>query len=280
MMVASVSEHLNDALRLSSLTASQIAHHKFARLSSGRHTIIVEHLVIAADVTGQPEGEYPPFPPQRYLVSRSNDTTTRGDWLGKYGASGFVLYGQTNGSNVSKLPSWIKSITCPYCAWTFDCQGTKSKGDCACKASDRTCLEDPSDTTKRSLGAAVGSGKSISPVLFVETEVGKKYRLALYFTTPNNGTTGIPAHSESQAVRVMDATPGSGYLNPVAETFLAHDYAGGVWWVLDADRPLALRFENQYTIDSRGFSNIMSAMAFDEVTPQANIGSDASDIVV
>ena len=54
-----------------------------------------------------------PFPPAQYPArSASVDSTTAGNWTGKYGAAGYVLYAFDDaGDAVERLPSFVKNIT-------------------------------------------------------------------------------------------------------------------------------------------------------------------------
>ena len=58
------------------------------------------------------------------------------------------------------------------------------------------------------------------------------------------------------ALRVLDLSPGSGHLNPAAETIHVHHFEGGVWWILNTDRPLRFRVLSQYG------SGLINALAF------------------
>ena len=52
----------------------------------------------------------PPFPTPSYPGSWKVDSTTGGDWIGKYGTAGYSLFGFDSGKDLTKLPSWVQHV--------------------------------------------------------------------------------------------------------------------------------------------------------------------------
>ena len=241
------------------LTQSQITERWFTELlPPGRHEVIARYTVVASvRITGASavvDPPFPPFPAASFPVSSSNDTTTAGTgWLAKHGQDGYVLFGFDAGETRTKLPSYIKNVT-----FSLGSRGVTSEN---CTQSSAHCLQDPSDPSKRSLGGAAGM-----QVIDIDAALGTKYKLAVYcvaaHTAPKDPRyyakpgPAVPAHPPSQALRVLDLSPGPHHLNPAALTIHVHDLEGGIWWVLEADRPLRFRVDVQF-----GAGNI-NALAF------------------
>jgi hypothetical protein len=270
-------EASDDGLHLlsSALGDSQLRERWFTELlPPGSHTIVACYGSAAAttDTAGDSESAAPasngggggPFPPPYFPVDSKNDTKTSGTgWSTKYGSDGYALFGfDGDGKDRIKLPKYITNIS-------FSLGGGNPIGGLVnCTGADNSrCLQDPADRSKRGLGGVAGQ------VLDVNSTLGTRYTLAIYCVgtmVPSNAhahSEGLPlemapAHAPSLALRVLDLSPGSGHLNPVAETIYVHGYEGGVWWLLSADRPLRFRILAQY---GRGLIN---ALAFSTPSSQ------------
>lgn len=62
---------------------------------------------------GSPRGfpVVPPYTVPSYPAKWSMDNRTFGDWVGKYGAEGYQLFGfEPNSSDLASLPSWVEHI--------------------------------------------------------------------------------------------------------------------------------------------------------------------------
>jgi len=117
--------------------------HWFTPVAVGTHMISVRYLNCSGDTNlTNLESEYPPFPPAVYPSPKSTITRSGGSWIGKYGSAGYSLLAFNNGTDVSKLPSYVQSI---------EVSGTKAF--VGSDANNDTFLQDPSGTG-RSLGFA------------------------------------------------------------------------------------------------------------------------------
>ncbi len=222
-----------------------------ALLPPGRNTVVARYMTVGSTKYPSISGSgstYAPFPPPSFPVSSSNDTKTGGtDWYTKYGQDGYVLFGFDGGEDRTKLPSFVTNITFSLGGGSGNVAGLN------CSVPNSPCLQDPTDPSKRSLGGGAGQ------VLDVNSTLGTRYKLAIYCVgTFNKGQNniGVPPHSPAMALRVLDLSPGAGHLNPAAETIHVHTFEGGVWYVLNADRPLRFRTLAQYG------SGLINALAF------------------
>jgi hypothetical protein len=146
--------------------------------------------------------DYPPLPPTHYAGSWKKDNTSRGDWIGKYGKEGYVLFGFDNGTDVTSLPAFVTSI--------------KKRGDTVFVgkegAANASYLEDPraSDTAAkpRALGfVTAGADGSQGTVLDVKVDAamlaGAEYQIALYMVGAVKPPSKPTWSATKQAIRVM-----------------------------------------------------------------------------
>jgi hypothetical protein len=221
-------------------------------LPPGRHTVVARYTTVNSttypSVSSGLGPTYAPFAPPSFPVNSSNDTKTRGtNWYTKYGQDGYVLFGFDGGKDRTQLPSYVTNITFSLGGGSGNVAGLN------CSGANSPCLQDPTNPSKRSLGGGTGQ------ILDINSTLGTRYKLAIYCVgTFNKGQNniGVPPHQPALALRVLDLSPGSGHLNPTSETIHVHNFEGGVWWVLSADRPLRFRILEQYG------SGLINALAF------------------
>jgi len=53
------------------------------------------------------DSPYPPFLPEEYPAQTSIDAKTRGDWIGKFGNEGHLLFGFDDGEDLVQLPPYV-----------------------------------------------------------------------------------------------------------------------------------------------------------------------------
>lgn len=174
----------------------------------------------------------PPFPPATYPGSWSDlDFATGGAWLSskKYGCEGYQLFGFDHGKDVTKLPSWVHSVTVLKGTTSFVGQN----------ASNSSYLQDPNGAAHgaASLGFVTqGSDGSQGTVLDVNVTAGTKYKLSLYMVS--SVSSGPATYSfTKQAIRVMDLAT----LDPIAPDPFIPNSPQGVYWTLSYDRGVRLR---------------------------------------
>jgi hypothetical protein len=241
----------SDSVLSGALSASHIAERWFTkRLPPGRHVLLARYTL--ADTRESSARASMLLAPASFPVTSFNDTQTRGNaWQEAWGSDGYVLFGydKQNGKSRTLLPTYVSNVT-----WSLG--GGPSKTPVLdCGANDTRCLQDPIDKTKRSLGGASGQ------VVDVNSTLGYQYKLAIYsvgLMTKSSLKAAVPVHSPSQSLRILDLSPGSSHLNPVAPSIHVHDFEDGVWWVLNTDRPLRIRIDTQYG------SPLINALAFSQ----------------
>ena len=230
-----------------------------------------------ASSTGRGVPTIAPFRPAAYPATWTVDTTTGGDWIGKYGKAGYSLFAfdEANNTNVAQLPTWVVHLYA----------GAKSNNEAGVRSkfvgtstTANAYLADPRASNKgaRSLGWTSNTGNyygadgSQGTVMNVNITAGKKYKLTLYMVSgvqpnagpdtaaaacPTSGMVSSPCSATKQAIRVMDLET----LNPIAPEPLLQSFPGGLYWSLTYDRSVRLRV---MPIDGdSGFS----AVFFDEV---------------
>ena len=200
----------------------------------------------------------PPFGPATYPASWTTDTTSGGDWIGKFGKSGYSLLAfDASGKSVTSLPGWVLGLYAG--AKSNNEAGVKSK-HVGTDAGNKAFLADPRPagrgTGARGLGWTTNSGNyygadgSQGTVLNVNTTRGHRYTVTLYMVSgvrpaggarapacASSGMVSSPCSATKQAIRVMDLET----LNPVAAEPLLSEFPGGLFWSLTYDRGVRLR---------------------------------------
>lgn len=236
--------------------------HTFATVPPGRHTVTAEYdaagsgadaascasaLAAAAvaprgggtaSATGA--GPFPPYPPASYAASVDPlDTRTRGEWKGKYGGDGYILFAFNSGTaDVEKLPGYVRGVT--------EYKGNKWKRTrYGADEGNATYLRAPGGSG-RALGS-IGEGCTDGcqgTVLNVNVTGTHPYLLSLYMVDAPGSDGSISSdrdipRSAEQVIRTMDLDT----LSPVAPEAQSHitDFDGGVYWTLRYDRGVRIR---------------------------------------
>eukprot|EP01062_Namystynia_karyoxenos_P083698 TRINITY_DN9679_c0_g1_i1.p1 TRINITY_DN9679_c0_g1~~TRINITY_DN9679_c0_g1_i1.p1 ORF type:complete len:895 (+),score=198.83 TRINITY_DN9679_c0_g1_i1:67-2685(+) len=197
-----------------------------APLGFGTHSVTAEYSCPKTSVAAAPvaaAGFTPPapYPPASYPATLSAaDGETQGDWLGKYGSAGHVLYAYRNGTDLVKLPDWITSVG------IFHGEGSTAKGYfVGSAAANRSYLQDPDSQGGRSLGYLTnGADGEQGTVIDVNTSA-PAYCVTIYYVsgvTPQGRST---ATATRMALRAMDLAT----LNPVAPGELFGRSVGGAY---------------------------------------------------
>lgn len=173
----------------------------------------------------------PPFANASYPGTWNwNDKYKGGDWMGRFGGQGYVLFGFNNGSDVQKLPSWVNSVN------IF--KGTT--GFVGADTANKTFLQNPdSQDNGRALGfVTAGSDGSQGTVLDINvTQPRKAYNITLYFVEsvkPKNSSTWSATR---QAIRTLDLES----MNVIASEPYIDNMSGGVYWTLSYNNSVRLR---------------------------------------
>lgn len=198
------------------------------------------------------EGQRPSWqePPMTYPLSLQGiDTTTQGDWGGKYGRDGYVLFGYDgNGKDRAQLPSYVQAVTPSV---------TKSRLDTIWQSgtNERRALA-PSITNDSPRNAACTYGTIWFSDLTVHVDVDLKtnttYNLALYFVDWDR-------KDRSLSVQVRDRKT----LNLIAPIQMISDFTGGKYLIFHCDRSVRLRLD-----PVRGDNAVLSGLFFDPAPQQ------------
>ena len=106
----------------------------------------------------------PPAPPKFDYAAElvGMDLTTKGDWVGKYGKSGYYLFNASaEATDVSKLPAWVRNVWAPT---TEDTKDTVTQGESPPLGNAREECPRPFspdldlEEDESGLGAAAGTG--------------------------------------------------------------------------------------------------------------------------
>ena len=206
-------------------------------LSEGHHTVQIKTTRNTPAYSFKPPAPY--GPPVYPVIVRDRDTQTQGNWVGKYGRDGYVLFGW-NGSMQSKLPPYVHEIR----------TGDRSKMSSweLVNASDPRALESPEGAHgNRQIGSVFAA--PTFPVDIVLSESPRKYVITLYFCD-------YDMKNRRQVVQAFDFAT----RNPIAPIQLVDKFTQGVYVSLEYTLSIRLRLEHV-----RGDNAVLSAIFFDSV---------------
>ena len=184
------------------------------------------------------------------------DTWTQGEWVGRFGADGYVLSSFSNASagtapDVASLPAYIASF--------------RSSGRSATSwispnpNADARALQAPAGGSGRAIGCWF-SGYSDFVDVWMDAAAeaaGKWYQLAAYAVDYDNGD---PTHDgflpRRQTVELLNMHT----LEAAAPTLYLDSYVGGTWIVWQLNTSARVRFSQL-----QGDNNVLSAIMFDPV---------------
>ena len=238
-----------------------------ASLAPGKHTAVGHYTGCATAAPAAKSSAVYPFPTPAYPATVTLDSTTRGDWVGKYGSEAYALFGFDRGNSSlggkhhkpSHHPAAAGSAAVdrthiPTGSFVHSFSFASGCGDHPVPTymaglpglANATLLADPAGASKpRSLGYASGGGDGSQGLyLDVNSTAGVKYQLAVYMV-------GSAGDLSIQVSRVMDLET----LNPIAKGVKIAGYGAGQWLVLEYDRSLRVQLTS---ID--GLSTVSAAM--------------------
>lgn len=182
--------------------------------------------------------------PVRFI---GEDTTTAGDWGGRYGSQGYVLFDYDGaGRDHARLPSFVRSVT-PAATRAY---GNCARGQWTAGTNERRALApDGSNTTPRNLGVVYSTGWPMGMTMSVDIDTadGAAYRLGLYVIDWDR-------QNRQQVVEVFDLRT----LKLVAPVRLVEEFAEGKYLLYQCDRAVRLRFDHLH-----GDNAVLNAVFFD-----------------
>jgi alpha-L-rhamnosidase len=179
--------------------------------------------------------------------------TTGGDWGGRYGQDGHVLFDYDGaGRNHERLPDYVESIA-PAATRTY---GNCLRGQWTGGTTERRALApDRAKGVPRNLGVVFSAGWPMGMTMSVDvaTTPGTRYQLALYCIDWDR-------QGRHQVIEVFDLQT----LKIVAPVRLVEAFAEGTYLLYECDRGVRLRFDQM-----RGDNAVLNALFFD---PRARLG--------
>lgn len=211
-------------------------------LPSGRYSIegVYDGCAPLPPVHATEHAPFPPFGPAAFPAHGSFDNATRGDWRGRYGKAGYVLFGFDNGTDAVRLPTWCVNVTANKRGHPR--QSPLPRHYHGASKANGTYLQPPPGrppTDSRALGSVgdeCSDGCQGSIIDVNVSRAGKPYTVGLYMVGVAPQRDG-PGHAPQLAIRPMDLTT----FSPIAKLPLVSEFEGGVHWRLTYDRSVRLR---------------------------------------
>jgi alpha-L-rhamnosidase len=209
-----------------------------------------------------------PFPPPSWPGQfLGSDSETQGNWIGKYGSAGYVLFGfDDNSSDASigriSLPSFIDRVE----IFTSENSGFNDKiftWPPADTGNDVRALQDPAgpSSMQRRLGALAPSGSGSALVdVWINTNVTNfRYKLSAYICDfgPTPWGDGQVGENRTQEVYLLTGYP---ELNPLTPRQKLTEFSQGMWMSYEINGSFRFRVT---TI--RGDYAVLSGLMFDEL---------------
>ncbi len=204
----------------------------YAGLTEGNYKIKVHY-------TG--DLRIPTIEPLQYSIEAAvmEDTITHGNWKGKYGSKGYVLFNFDSLKNRTSLPDFVENIA-------FNKTG---KIHWVTATNDSRALLSDKDGT-RNIGAIITRDPiPCEQTMTIDIPCRKKqnYKVSLYFVDWDQ-------QNRRTAIEIFDLD-NKKLLMPV---YMVRDYAGGKYVTYSLDRPVRIRIDQV-----RGVNAALSGMFFD-----------------
>lgn len=168
------------------------------------------------------------------------DRVTSGDWIGKYGRDGSVLFGENTGKNQTKLPSYVADITVR--------EGLA--GGWTTELDSRALAEDSPDGTARSGGVLYCENPiACQQCLVVDVALKQpaEYQLALYFVD-------LDRKGRRQSIELFDMET----RKLIAPTRVYSDFTDGSYAVYNCRQSVRIRVNH-----IRGDNAVLNGLFFD-----------------
>jgi hypothetical protein len=254
MLPSSTSPVLDETSNLPLTRANSVE----INLPSGQHSLLVYFSDYKTKQIAPWASLESPFPPPSWPGSFVGaDLVTKGNWIGKYGADGYILFGYSKtGGNLDKLPPYIHS----YTVWGPDNSGFNSNTfTWVQNSTDARALQDPLIPRERKLGGLSPDGSGSALVDVFVTNQNESFFISIYVCDfgPN------PKWSDGQTMdleRTMEIYLLTGYpeLVPLVPRQYLRDFQNGQWLVYEILGNFRFRIS---TI--RGEYAVASAIMFD-----------------
>jgi len=204
-------------------------------LLPGRHTVKAVYKVCQGcrSVRSSPRAvlggdplDVPPFPTPVYPSTTAPlDYDTKGNWIGKYGSLGYILYGyNSDASDLSSIPDWADIA--------FLSGHSPGKNVFNGTGNYNRYLQNPNDLSQRALGSNYLKDSDGSQGIVLDVTVtpdAPAYTLSLYLVADDPSTVN--------AIRVMDLLR----LNVFAKDQRIKSFENGVYWSVKVQQKVSIR---------------------------------------
>lgn len=211
-------------------------------LAPGEHSITVVYSSRQVFSDRVAQNSRAPFGPPQWVRLLAIDNSSGGDWVGKYGQSGFVIFGGKPQETIEHLPEWAAwSVGRTYRNMSLF---APNRGTYLNTAGDRRALQDPSNHTNRVLGWWSPGGQQTGFVDLTLT-AGRNVTVSVYsvdFDNPQplaGDWPPLPADQGPrwQALLFYDLVT----LRQLAPIVIQKDFGGGMWVTFVYDRSVRIR---------------------------------------
>jgi hypothetical protein len=195
------------------------------------------------EITIQYSGETPKFRDVPWHFPTNfvkEDRATSGNWVGKYGRDGSVLFGETPGKTLTRLPRYVAGVT-PRKGLT---------GGWSTPVDFRALAEGPANDTARSGGVLYCANPAVCQqdmVVDVALKQPAEYQLALYFVD-------LDRKGRRQSVELFDLET----RKLIAPTRVYSNFSEGSYAVYDCRQSVRIRVNH-----IRGDNAVLNGLFFD-----------------
>ena len=245
------SDVLGSGHRLHSQFTSAVG---FSRLFQSGHYEIVGKYSGCVEMGSQTSSmssdlPYRPFPPVEYPTSTQIDMNSHGNWKGRYGTDGYILFGFNNGTDVTKKPAYVGNVS-KYYMWGGGPHDPASHFRGRSKT-DASYLESPSDKERwralGSIGNEVSAGRGLVVDIPITVTSEHLYRISVYMASQ--------AANDEFVIKAMDYKTRSS-IAPLASV---RNHNNGTYWTIKYSSGVRLRFAPIFG------ATAISAVFFDRV---------------
>ena len=176
------------------------------------------------------DSPYPPFLPEEYPAQTSIDAKTRGDWIGKFGNEGHLLFGFDDGEDLVQLPPYVGVQSYFMSGGGRHDPPRHFRGQ---SKNETSFLQDPRDHSRRALGGIgeeVERGRGlVIDVNITNNEPEVRHRVTMYMVAEDA--------TDELTVKAMDFDS----RNNIAPLPHLQDFGGGVYWTVEYGAGIRLR---------------------------------------
>lgn len=198
---------------------------------------------------GAPDTPYQPEPMRYPMRFSRSDTTTAGDWGGRYGRDGYVMFNYDgSGHDRQSLPDYVTSVAPWRSGWSGSLNAIWQSGvnDHRALAADAT---NGTPRTAACIYTTTPSPGGMTMPVDISVKPGTRFQLAMYFVDWDSTARRLAVEVFDLATRKL-----------VAPEQLVDDYHDGTWLVYECDRSVRVRIAHVL-----GANAVLSGLFFDPI---------------